>query len=43
MNLKVWNEIVIATSFDVLMDEDVSVVLKLTCLVSNIKREIVGS
>ncbi len=25
------------------MDEDVSVVLNLTCLISNIKREIVGS
>jgi hypothetical protein len=36
------NEIVIATFFDILMDEDANVILKLTCLVSNIKRKIVG-
>ncbi len=41
MNLNFKNEIDSAT-FDNLMEEDTNVVFELSCLVSNMKKEIVG-
>jgi len=41
MNLKFKNEID-STTFDNLMEEDANVVFELSCLVSNMKKEIVG-
>ncbi len=40
MSLKFKDEIKIIISFDGLMEEDASVVLELTCLISNIKKEV---
>lgn len=40
MSLKFKDEIEIIISFDGLMEEDASVVLELTCLISNIKKEV---
>jgi hypothetical protein len=41
VSLKLKNEIDFAT-FDNLMEEDANVVLELACLVSNIKRKLLG-